>query len=284
MSGVLERFLLGRGERVVRVAPRLMADARRSSRERGKSDPIDALAVARAALREGVERLPAAFLDGRRGRSSCCSIITTISSRPAQGSGRLRWHLLDLECPVDLPTGWLDRHKWLDRLGRWLTRQAQGALCAWRGAGRQIRAQTRAVRELERELAGLVASYRARVARAAGLRAADRSEVDRRGRRHRTLQNRRPIRPRRRDRTDPRLLRTQRPVSPRPRRQPPTQFRASPHRRQRWPPRPPPAEYRARKQAEGKPAKPSAASNATSPAASTDSSPTPPGPLTSPRP
>jgi transposase len=42
----LERELLGVGERVLRVPPKLMAGARRSVRTRGKSDPIDALAVA----------------------------------------------------------------------------------------------------------------------------------------------------------------------------------------------------------------------------------------------
>ena len=62
VSTALERFLLGRGERVVRVPPKLMAGARRSARERGKSDAIDALAVARAALRE--RELPAAALEG----------------------------------------------------------------------------------------------------------------------------------------------------------------------------------------------------------------------------
>ena len=41
-----------------------MAGARRGVRERGKSDPIDALAIARAALREGVETLPTARLAG----------------------------------------------------------------------------------------------------------------------------------------------------------------------------------------------------------------------------
>src|SRR3954453_5556671 len=60
----LERFLLARGERVVRVAPRLMAGARKSSRERGKSDPIDAVAIARAAIREGFDTLPVAQLAG----------------------------------------------------------------------------------------------------------------------------------------------------------------------------------------------------------------------------
>src|SRR5437667_6624032 len=43
VSGSFERFLLVHGERVVRVATRLMAGARRGGRERGKSDSIDAL-------------------------------------------------------------------------------------------------------------------------------------------------------------------------------------------------------------------------------------------------
>ena len=64
VSGSLERFLIDRGETVVRLAPQLMAGARRGVRLRGKSDPIDATAIARAALREGVETLPTARLAG----------------------------------------------------------------------------------------------------------------------------------------------------------------------------------------------------------------------------
>ena len=64
VSGSLERFLIDRGETVVRLAPQLMAGARRGARTRGKSDPIDALAIARTALREGVENLPTARLAG----------------------------------------------------------------------------------------------------------------------------------------------------------------------------------------------------------------------------
>lgn len=52
LSARLERDLLGAGQRVVRVPPKLMALVRASARTRGKSDPIDALAVARAVLRE----------------------------------------------------------------------------------------------------------------------------------------------------------------------------------------------------------------------------------------
>lgn len=52
LSARLERDLLSAGQQVVRVPPKMMAEQRRVARTRGKSDPIDALAVARAFLRE----------------------------------------------------------------------------------------------------------------------------------------------------------------------------------------------------------------------------------------
>jgi transposase len=52
LSARLERDLLTAGQHVVRVPPKMMAMVRASARTRGKSDPIDALAVARAFLRE----------------------------------------------------------------------------------------------------------------------------------------------------------------------------------------------------------------------------------------
>src|SRR4051812_19544800 len=52
LSARLERDLLTAGQVVVRVPPKMMAEQRRIARTRGKSDPIDAAAVARAALRE----------------------------------------------------------------------------------------------------------------------------------------------------------------------------------------------------------------------------------------
>ena len=52
LSARLERDLLTDAQSVVRVPPKMMAEQRRIARTRGKSDPIDALAVARAALRE----------------------------------------------------------------------------------------------------------------------------------------------------------------------------------------------------------------------------------------
>jgi transposase len=46
VAGGLVRELLAAGEAVVFVPPKLMAGQRRGGRERGKSDPIDALAIA----------------------------------------------------------------------------------------------------------------------------------------------------------------------------------------------------------------------------------------------
>src|SRR3954465_11190981 len=48
LSARLQIYLLEAGELVVRVPPKLMAEQRRLARTRGKSDPIDALAVAPA--------------------------------------------------------------------------------------------------------------------------------------------------------------------------------------------------------------------------------------------
>lgn len=52
LSERLERDLLGANERIVRVPPKMMAHTRGSARTYRKSDPTDALAVTRAALRE----------------------------------------------------------------------------------------------------------------------------------------------------------------------------------------------------------------------------------------
>ncbi len=63
LSHHLEQALLAAGERVVRVAPKLMGASRRGEREPGNSDQIDARAIGRAVLREGIKRFPVAFLD-----------------------------------------------------------------------------------------------------------------------------------------------------------------------------------------------------------------------------
>src|SRR5512132_4558760 len=53
VSGSLERWLIERGERVLRIPAHLTARERKRARQQGKSDAIDALHVARAVLRAG---------------------------------------------------------------------------------------------------------------------------------------------------------------------------------------------------------------------------------------
>lgn len=88
----LEGDLLAAGESVVRVPTKLMAGERRGVRQRGKSDPIDALAVARAALRE--PDLPTAQLDGpaRELRLLVDHREDLVAERTRMQS-RVRWHL-----------------------------------------------------------------------------------------------------------------------------------------------------------------------------------------------
>jgi transposase len=158
VSGRLERLLVSAGEAVVRVAPRLMAGTRRSARERGKSDPIDATAVARAAIREGIERLPVARLAGREldVRLLLDHHDDQVAARGDQ-QRRLRWHLHDLYDDLEIPAGALDRTVWLDRVARRLGRAEQTArVRIARDLVTQIRAATRRIRELQREISLLV--------------------------------------------------------------------------------------------------------------------------------
>jgi transposase len=111
----LEGDLLRAGEAVLRVPTRLMAAQRRSSREPGKSDPIDALAVARAALRE--DNLPIARLDGesRRLRLLVDHRADLVAER-TRIQCRLRWHLHEVFPGREIAPKALKRFHVLDEL------------------------------------------------------------------------------------------------------------------------------------------------------------------------
>lgn len=156
VSGSLERFLLAHGERVVRVPPRLMGEARKGARSPGKSDAIDALAVARAALRE--PDLPVAFLAGceREIRLLHDHREDLVQERTRMQS-RLRWHTHDLDPELEIPAGALDRRVWLDRIARQLARFEQTAqVRIARELVARCRELTRRIEQLERELETLV--------------------------------------------------------------------------------------------------------------------------------
>jgi transposase len=108
LSRRLERDLLGAGQQVVRVPPKLMANARTAARTYGKSDPIDALAVARAALRE--PDLPVARLDGpARELRLLVDHRDNLVAERTRIINRLRWHLHELDPTLVLPARSLSR-------------------------------------------------------------------------------------------------------------------------------------------------------------------------------
>src|SRR5919108_1115047 len=99
VSRRLEQALLAAGERVVRGAPHRMGASREGERERGKSDQIDALAIARAVVKDGPERFPAAFLDEEAMEIRLLSDHRKdLVTERTRAQNRLRWHLLEL-CP-----------------------------------------------------------------------------------------------------------------------------------------------------------------------------------------
>jgi transposase len=165
VSGALERFLLARGEAVLRVAPKLTVRERKAVRESGKSDSIDAVAIARAALREGLDTLPVAQLAGPEldVRLLVDHRERLVAQRTAL-SNDLRWHLHDLWPETEIPPRALTTVSWQTRVAGRLTRAEQTArVRIARDELRRIRELTRAITDLHAELATLVASLAPRL-------------------------------------------------------------------------------------------------------------------------
>ncbi|MBV9364801.1 MAG: IS110 family transposase, partial [Solirubrobacterales bacterium] len=164
VSRRFEQALVAAGERVLRVAPHRMGASRKGEREPGKSDPIDALAVARAVVKDGVERFPVAFLDER-----AMEIRLLVDHREdlvaerTRTVNRLRWHLFAL-CPeleASLKRGAFNQPRTLDRVDRRLRNLNAGARGRIaRAQLAQLRALNRQIDALRGELAELVAAHR----------------------------------------------------------------------------------------------------------------------------
>jgi transposase len=157
LSRRLSADLLRAGETVVRVPPKLMAGARRSSREPGKSDPIDALAVARAALRE--PDLPTAALDGpERELRLLVDHREDLVAERTRAQNRLRWHLHELDPGSEPALRSLDRRVVLDALDDRLANVPGTVARIARELVARIRELTAAIDALEREIGRLVAA------------------------------------------------------------------------------------------------------------------------------
>jgi transposase len=158
VSGSLERFLIERGECVLRIPTHLTANARRSARQRGKSDAIDALTIARAAVQEGLDCFPAAHLDGPE-----LDLRLLVDHRErlvrhrVELNSTLLWHLHDLWPELHLPGGALFSKKWTTRIGRRLARAQQSMrVRIARDELRRLRELTQAINQLKREITALV--------------------------------------------------------------------------------------------------------------------------------
>jgi len=151
LSRRLERDLLCAGERIVRVPPKLMANARDGARTYGKSDAIDALAVARAALRE--PRLPVARLEGEeRELRLLVDHREDLVCERTRVINRLRWHLHELDPALEPAPRALRRLRTLERVALQLEgRQGLVARLARELAGR-CRQLTVEIRALEQEI------------------------------------------------------------------------------------------------------------------------------------
>jgi transposase len=157
LSRRLERDLLAAGQSIVRVPPKLMAHVRDSARTYGKSDPIDALAVARAAQRE--PDLPVARLDGpdREVRLLTDHRESLVAER-TRVICRLRWHLHELDPAWEPKTRSLDRISVLGQVeARIAGLEGTVARLARVLAGR-CRELTAQINELTTELTALIAA------------------------------------------------------------------------------------------------------------------------------
>ena len=122
MSARLERDLLSAGQQVVRVPTKLMAQVRKSARTRGKSDPIDAEAVARAVLRE--PDLPIASHDEvSRELKLLTDRRDVLVAERTSAINRLRWHVHELDPERAPAPRSLDTTKHQQALRAWLDTQ-----------------------------------------------------------------------------------------------------------------------------------------------------------------
>ncbi len=158
LSARLELDLLDAGQRVVRVPAKLMAEQRRTARTRGKSDPIDALAVARAALRE--PDLPVATHDeASRELKLLVDRREDLVGERTRMVNRLRWHLHRIapgDPDADPAPKSLNRAKTRRQLSVWLADKTGIDARLARDVLADIDRLCPVINDLEREITALV--------------------------------------------------------------------------------------------------------------------------------
>jgi transposase len=164
VSRRFEQALLATGERVVRVAPHRMGASRRGERQPGKSDQIDAIAIARAVVKDGVDEFPVAYLDEQAVEVRLLSDHRQdLVAERTRMQSRLRWHLVQLspELEASLKPSALSHKRELDRVERRLRRlpvTVRGRIA--RELVSKIRELTGDIDELKQQLLELIKAQR----------------------------------------------------------------------------------------------------------------------------
>ncbi len=157
VAGGFVRFLLAAGEQVVWVPTQMSSDYRKRLRASGKSDPIDALACARAAL---AENLPAAVPDTEaRNVKLLLDHREDLVGEMVRMCSRLRWHLHDIDpdFAATVPKHKLHRPKWNKYVRDFLAgRDGSVATAICVDLIGRIQELARCAAQLEREIAALV--------------------------------------------------------------------------------------------------------------------------------
>lgn len=163
VSARLERAVLGAGERAIRVPPALTGESRKASRVPGKSDPINTTAIAPAALREGLDRGPVAFLDEQaHDIRVLCDYRDQLISERTRLVNRLRWHLVAIapEIEAQLLPAALKGPRIRARLARQLGRlEHSPQLRVAKAILKRINEISREERQLVAELAALARAH-----------------------------------------------------------------------------------------------------------------------------
>ena len=153
LTRTVERDLLGACEDLVRVPPKMMAPERRTGRERGKSDPIDALAIARVAVREPGLSRPRADEEIYRDMKLLVDHRDDLVDERRRMQQRLRWHLHQLDPSLVVALRMLGRTNHLERVGRWLARQPEAVqVRIARELVTRCRSMNKTISELDQEL------------------------------------------------------------------------------------------------------------------------------------
>ena len=164
VSRRLEQALIAAGEHVVRVAPHRMGASRKGERRPGKSDQIDAIAIARAVVKDGAEQFPAAFLDEQAMEIRLVADHRDdLVAERTRTVNRLRWHLLELipELECQLGRGAFNRTRELDRIDRQLRKHPDGVrIGIARDLLAKVRRINRQVNDLDTRLLMLIKAHR----------------------------------------------------------------------------------------------------------------------------